>query len=257
MHPATTSEAPVRFYSAGQQVVELEGLLGSFGDAVQRPAVVLCHPGIEGQVGMEYPVIAACARSLQGAGFVTLRFNFRGVQGSGGPRTAGLHEVGDVLGALALVFKHSDVDGSRVYLVGNSFGAWMVLEAVRQTQRVAGMACIVAPLNLMPGEPRHLRHDPRPKLFVVAERDQFCDLDLFRAAYGNWAEPKDMIVLSGSDHFLGIGPSSDSVDRSSTIAEAVASWFGRVADKGVRARSTERLAGHATSGHHCHPKEEP
>ena len=47
---------------------------------------------------MEYPVIAACSVALQEAGFVTVRFNFRGVQGSEGNRSGGLYEPRDVQG---------------------------------------------------------------------------------------------------------------------------------------------------------------
>jgi hypothetical protein len=178
---------------------------------------------------MEYPVIAACGAALQQAGFVTLRFNFRGVQGSSGSRSGGMHETRDVHGAVCFLLERNDVDPSHVYLVGDSFGAWMVLEAVREDERVAGMVCIVVPLALLPSPPDHLRHDHRPKIFIAAEHDQFCDLDAFKALYCQWATPKDLIVLAGSDHFLGIGPSADPVNRAAQIAEAVASWLRRTA----------------------------
>jgi len=218
-------ETSVRFPSAGTPSVALEGLLGTVADKVKHPAAVLCHPGSQGQTGMEYPVIAACSAALQEAGFVTLRFNFRGVQGSEGNRSGGLYEPRDVQGAVHFLFERNDVDPSHVYLIGNSFGAWMVLEAAREDERVAGIVCIVLPLAYLPSPPEHLRHDRRPKLFIAAERDQLCGLDAFKALYRQWATPKDLIVLVGSDHFLGIGPSADPVNRATQIAEAVASWL--------------------------------
>ena len=221
-------ETQVLFPSSGTPSVQLEGLLGSFPDKVRHPAAVLCHPGNRGQTGMEYPVIAVCCRALREIGFVTLRFNFRGVQGSGGSRSSGLHEAHDVHGALRFMRERADVDPSHLYLVGNSFGAQMVLEAARDDDQVAGMVCIVLPLALLPAEPDYLRRDPRPKLFVVAGRDQFCDSEAFTALYESWAAPKDIVLITDTDHFLGIGPSSDGTDRSASIAEAVSSWLDRV-----------------------------
>lgn len=222
-------EAGVRFASTGTPPVMLEGLLGSLDDGTKHPAVVLCHPGIYEQTGMEYPVVAACTAALHQAGFVTLRFNFRGVQGSTGRRSGGQHEPHDVLGAAQFLRQRPDVDWEQVYLLGNSFGAWMALEAARQDQDAAGLVCIVLPLSLLQSTVDDLRHDRRPKLFVAAEHDQFCDLGALQEAYRQWAEPKDLIVLQGSDHFLGIGPSADSVDRAPQIAGYVASWLSQVA----------------------------
>jgi alpha/beta superfamily hydrolase len=222
-------EAGVRFPSTGTLPVMLEGWLGSLDDGAKHAAVVLCHPGIQEQTGMEYPIISACTAALHQASFVTLRFNFRGVQGSTGQRSGGRHEPHDVLGAFQFLCQQPGVDRGRVYLLGNSFGAWMALEAARQDETAAGLVCIVFPLSLVPSMADDLRHDRRPKLFVAAEHDQFCDLQTLRTAYQEWAEPKDLIVLKGSDHFLGIGPSADSVNRAPQIAADVASWLRQVA----------------------------
>ena len=222
------AEMSVRFPSAGQTACQLEGLVGAPCDGETHPAAVLCHPGAQGQAGMEYPIIAACAAGLREVGFITLRFNFRGVQASEGDRSGGLHEPYDVQGAVAFLRERSDVDSSRLYLVGDSFGAQMVLDAARADQQVAGIICIVLPLGLMPAEPRHLQYDHRPKLFIVAERDQFCDVEAFMALCRGWAAPKDVVMLGGTDHFLGIGPSDDPVDRSEEISGVVVSWLARV-----------------------------
>jgi alpha/beta superfamily hydrolase len=221
-------ETTVRFPSAGRSPVALEGLLGTCDDGAKHPGVVLCHPGTYGQTGMEYPVIAACSAALQQAGFITLRFNFRGVQGSEGRRSGGTHEIRDVQGAARFLMERNDVHPSYVYLVGDSFGAQMALDAAREEKELAGMACIVLPLVLLPSPPDHLRYDQRSKLFIVAEHDQLCDLEDFRVLYRQWATPKECIVLTGSDHFLGIGPSADPVNRAAEVAHAVASWLCRV-----------------------------
>jgi hypothetical protein len=78
----------------------------------------------------------------------------------------------------------------------------------------------------MPSTPDYLRRDERPKLFVAAEHDQFCDLPVLRNEYQTWAEPKTLVVLEGTDHFLGIGPSSnDARGCAYEIASAVVPWL--------------------------------
>jgi alpha/beta superfamily hydrolase len=220
--PAT--ERKVRFSSRGPDAVTLEGLLGTADVALPRPAAVLCHPGMQGQTGMEYPVIAACSAELHRAGFVTLRFNFRGVQGSKGQRSSGQREVDDVLGAIGRIRQLDEVDASQIYLVGNSFGAWMATEAAAQDPHVAGLACIVLPLALLPLPPDYLSWDRRPKLFIAAEHDAFCPLAQLQSLFDQWATPKKLSVLAGSDHFLGIGPSQDRVNRAREVAGTASTW---------------------------------
>ncbi len=225
-------ETKVTFNSAGGTRVLLEGLLGCFADQRKHRAAVLCHPGAEGQMGCEYPVIASCADALRLAGFVTLRFNFRGVQGSEGTRSQGLHESEDVLGAVQFLRQQADVDPASIYLLGNSFGAWMVLETLHEDKLVAGVVCVVLPLALLPRPMEWLSRDHRPKLFVAAERDQLCGLATLEETWRTWADPKELIILEGTDHFLGIGPSStDRVNRASEIADAVVLWLRGLTSK--------------------------
>jgi len=209
--------------------VLLEGLLGRHQTGRPHPAVVLCHPGMQGQTGMEYSVIAACQAGLHSAGFVTLRFNFRGVQESAGQRSNGQHEMNDVLGALDALLELENVDPSHLYLVGNSFGAWMAAEATARDERVAGLACVVLPLALLPKPPDWLRLDPRPKLLVAAEHDAFCQLGELQRLFEQWAPPKELIVIAGSDHFLGIGPSRDGANRAGEVAQSVTRWLQHAA----------------------------
>ena len=219
-------ETGVWFPASTDPAVVLQGRLGTLGDGLRRPAVALCHPGATGQTGLEYPVIAACAAALHRAGYVTLRFNFRGVQGSGGARTGGQRESEDVLGAVEYLRQQRNVESAQLYLLGNSFGAWMALEALRADKLVAGVVCIVLPIALLPSPPEHLRDDARPKLLVAAENDQLWDLAALRVAYQSWAEPKTLIVLEGTDHFLGLGPAStDSTSRAPQVADTVVDWL--------------------------------
>jgi hypothetical protein len=104
----------------------------------------------------------------------------------------------------------------------------MVLQAACEDERIAGIVCIVLPLAHVVSPPEYLLHDRRPKLFIAAEHDQLCDLDTLMALYKHWAMPKDLFVLKGSDHFLGIGPSADPISRAAQVAVATASWLRQV-----------------------------
>jgi alpha/beta superfamily hydrolase len=44
-------------------------------------------------------------------------------------------------------------------------------------------------------------HDPRPKLVIVPERDQFNPPDPARAATADWVATR-VVVVAGADHFF-------------------------------------------------------
>ena len=63
--------------------------------------VVVCHPHPLYGGDMDSPVVLAIAQACAEAGLATLRFNFRGVGGSGGAWDEGRSEQDDVRAALA------------------------------------------------------------------------------------------------------------------------------------------------------------
>src|SRR5438477_382290 len=97
----------------------LEGLLEGPSDGGR---VVVCHPhpGFGGT--MHIPFVVAMARALAAAGLRVLRFNFRGIGGSGGTPTGGLAEDRDVRAACALL-RGAAPETSGVAIAGYSFGA--------------------------------------------------------------------------------------------------------------------------------------
>ena len=67
------------------------------------PGVVICHPHPLHGGNMDNNVGLALALGLAQEGFVTLRFNFRGVGGSQGEHTKGERESEEVRGAIDLI----------------------------------------------------------------------------------------------------------------------------------------------------------
>src|SRR4051812_3472884 len=90
------------------------------------PGVVLCHPHPAFGGTMRTPLIVALAGALGASGHRVLRFDFRGVGGSGGAPTGGLVEDRDVRAACAVL----EAAGDPVAIVGYSFGALMSIKAI-------------------------------------------------------------------------------------------------------------------------------
>jgi alpha/beta superfamily hydrolase len=62
-------------------------------------AAVVCHPHPAFGGRMDNPLVVALAEACAAAGFSTVRFNFRGLDGSEGTPTGGLAEHEDVAAA--------------------------------------------------------------------------------------------------------------------------------------------------------------
>src|SRR5205814_6417393 len=88
-------------------------------------------------------------------------------------------------------------EGLPLVLAGYSFGADVSLAVA--DDRVTGWLAIAPvlrrPSDLVAGA------DPRPKLLIVAEHDQFRPPDEARARVGDWTSTR-VEVVAGADHFL-------------------------------------------------------
>ena len=92
-----------------------------------RPAVVLIGgsgPTDRDEMLFNIPVLGQVANSLADAGFITLRYDKRGVGQSGGrPESASLADYADdVRAAVKLLADRKDVDPKRIAVVGHSEG---------------------------------------------------------------------------------------------------------------------------------------
>lgn len=165
--------------------------------ASPRAGVVLCHP---------HPLHGGTMRSLVGSelfrilpthDLAALRFNFRGVEGSGGIHGGGVDEVADVAAAVSTL--SALVGGAPVVVVGWSFGADV---ALRQADpMVAGWVAIAPPLRIVDTAEMATAGDPRPKLLIVPEHDQFDPPERVRTVTTGWQATR-VEVIAGADHFL-------------------------------------------------------
>jgi len=100
---------------------QLEALYLDVADA--RGAVLICHPNPVQGGTMLNKVVSTLQRTARDAGYVTLRFNYRGVGQSAGSHDMGAGEVADAEAAAAwLQAKHP---GLPMVLMGFSFGGFV------------------------------------------------------------------------------------------------------------------------------------
>lgn len=220
----SVAEEKVFFPSSDAVPLQLEGILHRPADAVARTAaVVLCHPHSLMGGSMDVPVIVATAQQLAQSGVLALRFNMRGVGRSEGEFGEGVKEVADAAGAVEYLLNREGIDEERVYLMGYSFGASVGLRHVESDPRIGGIVALCLPLGDMAIgslEEEFWNSYTRPKLFLAGDRDHICPLPQLRSFVERLPEPKELVVLDGTDHFLW-GREREIARR---IADSVAGW---------------------------------
>jgi alpha/beta superfamily hydrolase len=179
------------------------------GDAT--PWVVLCHPHPQQGGDMRSLVTSELFRTLPGDGISVLRFNFRGVGGSGGEHGHGVAEQLDLVAALDAVAGRAAVPSGRIVVAGWSFGADVSLAVA--DARIGQWVAIAPPLRIIDPGTMAAATDPRPKLLVVPEHDQFDPPDRVRETTAAWVATT-IEVVAGADHFL--------VGRTDQVRAAVA-----------------------------------
>jgi hypothetical protein len=166
---------------------------------VASAVVVLAHPHPLHGGSMSAGLIDELFRRLPAAGVAAVRFNFRGVGASGGEHGGGEAEVGDLEAALA---HGADLAGDLdvpVLLAGWSFGADVSLAVA--DMRHHGWVLVAPPLRLLPPQRWLAATDPRPKLVLVPEHDQYRPPAAASGITGPWAATVQH-TISGADHFL-------------------------------------------------------
>lgn len=184
------------------------------------PAAVVCHPHPAFGGRMDNPLVVALADACAVAGFSTVRFNFRGLDGSEGTPTGGQDEHEDVAAAIAWARAQG---APRVALVGYSFGALMAARAIADGAEVAAFAAVGFPTTILGHAPERVAIVERaldrrvPWLFLGGDADQFCEAPRLQAwvAGRSWARND---VLPGRGHFFAGADEVEVCDRVARFA---------------------------------------
>lgn len=177
----------------------LEGKLSSFSDGDKHPSAVICHPHPLYGGNMDNNVVIALRDALHPIGFVSLRFNFRGTGGSMGNFGEGVGEETDMMSAFKFLLQQEEVDGNRLYLLGYSFGAAVLLRGVHRIPSAKKFVVVAPPIHHY--DFTHLTKDKRPRLVIVGEYDDVCPPKDAEKVFSNVPSTRIRLIY-GSDHFF-------------------------------------------------------
>ena len=162
------------------------------------PGVVICHPHPLHGGSMENNVVLALALGLVEEGFVTMRFNFRGVGRSQGEHTKGEKESQEILGALDLITAWPDFRG-KIGLAGYSFGSGVILNHPELYKEVNALALVSPSLRAVADSP--LKQNKIPALIVAGDRDKLVDSDELASELLAFSGLPESHIFEGVDHF--------------------------------------------------------
>ena len=144
-------------------------------------------------------VVAAICATVSQKGIAAFRFNFRGVDESGGQFGGGIAEQDDVRAALEFVTTSGKTDATKVGLAGYSFGGSVALPVALEDERVQYLA-LISPALTESGW-LQLGQYARPKVVIVGGNDSVIRLEQFQELAGTSRNPEEYQTIAGADHF--------------------------------------------------------
>ena len=185
--------------------VELIGPAGRLEAILEEPedvpvigGAVVCHPHPMHQGTMRNTIVFRAARALRSAGFVTLRFNFRGVEGSEGVHDGEGAEEGDAAAALDLL--EGRLPGLPLWAAGYSFGSRTVAGLATRDARIQRLVLIALPVAVY--DCSFLSAVAQPGLMVFGAGDEFGTATELVQRFPALPEALEVEEIPGADHFF-------------------------------------------------------
>lgn len=219
-------EEYVNFISAGMR---LEGVMAYDEGSTNSLSLLLCppHPHLGGD--MENNVIAKLGKTLAGKGFVTLRFNYRGVGNSESEqdniadkynyweKVLNNDDYTDALAdaTSALSYLESAIDTDKTFIVGYSFGAIVGMMLGVKSVKVRAFTSISTPFSRF--DLSSLSGCTKPKLYICADGDFASSVENAKVGMSTISNPKRLEIFEKCDHFY--------IDKESIIADMVYEFF--------------------------------
>jgi alpha/beta superfamily hydrolase len=182
----------------GEQRLSIAGPSGALELALNVPEqaprgiALVAHPHPLQGGTMDNKVVQTLAKTFAGLGYVSVRFNFRGVAGSGGVFDDGAGETDDALAALT--HARTAYGELPVVLAGFSFGTFVQMRVAQQL--TAERMVLIAPAIARFGNGLV----PADTILIHGEEDDVVALaDVFA-----WARPQQLpvVVFPGCGHFF-------------------------------------------------------
>jgi alpha/beta superfamily hydrolase len=166
-------------------------------------AAVLLHPHPDMGGDRFNHVVDSLYRGLPAAGISAARFDF-----SSSDPVIAAGETGEAFAEVS-----ARAAGVPAFLVGYSFGADIATTIGEPA--VAGWVLVAPPLRIVTPAAMVIAADPRPKLLLVPEHDQFDPPERARGLSGNWTAAT-VAEIPGADHFLA--------GAAGAVVTAAAAW---------------------------------
>ena len=180
-------------------------------DGVRGGGVVAApHPLMGG--AMDSPVTTEIGLALSDAGFVSLRFNWRGVGASAGTASGEPADANEDYQA-ALAFMLESVEGPIVGC-GYSWGAVTAARVCLSEPRVQKLVLVAPPPKMLDRDA--LASCGRALLVVVGDQDEYAPVEDLREIFEG-VDRTELIVLPGVDHFFMAGLAE--------LGRALHGWF--------------------------------
>ncbi len=153
-----------------------------------RAAVVLLHPHPAMGGNRYHPFIDGLFHGLAGRGLAAVRFDF-----SSPDMTTATDEAVAAIDEAARTWPRI-----RVVIAGYSFGSSVAVRV--DDERVIGWFLLAPPAASLAGA--RIGAEPRQKMIVVPEHDQFSPPEAVEASVGEWLSTT-ISIAPAADHFLG------------------------------------------------------
>jgi len=183
------------FFRSGP--LRLEGML-----SLNEPGLgaVVAHPHSLYGGTMDDYVVGIAVSALAHAGWSTLRFNFRGVGGSGGAFDQGHGEADDMVAAADYLKQQSM---GRLLAAGYSFGAYVAARAWPGLSALGAdpLVLIAPPASMMDFD--FMTAETQVGLIVCGEEDSIAPPTAAQELNARLRRPAALAVIPGADHFFG------------------------------------------------------
>ena len=172
--------------------LKIEGLLSK---SSEEKGVVICHPHPLMGGSMHNNVVEAIREAYTAENYSTLRFNFRGVEGSTGQYDDGRGEQADIRAACKYL---QDIGILEIAFAGYSFGAWVGAKVIERFDNFFSNAAFISPpINLYDFNFTKLNN--KINIIICGDNDQFCDLNLLKDKIKNINA--NLKIIPDADHF--------------------------------------------------------
>jgi len=147
---------------------------------------------------MRSTIVVRTARALRSAGMATLRFDFRGVEESGGTHDGEGAEEDDAAAALDLLSER--FPGLPLWAAGYSFGSRTVCGLARRDARIERLILIAFPVAVY--DCSCIREVAQPGLLLFGGGDSFGTATELVTKHPGLPERLEVDQIEGADHFF-------------------------------------------------------